>query len=104
MITLNLIILHDEKRRFSVKSVVIFSEKREKRNAFHTKDHLQGIVTLCLVFRLYNERPVLGDNPKAHKILLKSAALFTEKCNAFHGIVLFTEKHCAFHEKRNTFH
>ena len=46
-----------------------------------------------LVFSLYNERPILGDNPKAHKILLKSSV--------FHGVVLFTEKHCAFHEKRN---
>ena len=47
---------------------------------------------ICLVFRLYNERPILGDNPKAHKILLKSAALFTEKHNAFHGVAVFTEK------------
>ena len=65
LITINLIILHEEKHhfqckalRFSVKSVALFiklgfsvknielfTEKCEKHNAFHTKDHLQGIVT-----------------------------------------------------------
>ena len=35
VIALNLIILHDEKR---------------EKHAFHTKDHLQGIVTLCFCF------------------------------------------------------
>ena len=57
------------------------------------------------------ERPILGDNPKAPKIFLKTVALFTEKpCSfqcfsvlftekhcAFHGVALFTEKYCAFH-------
>ena len=41
------------------------------------------------------ERPILGDNPKPHKILLKSAVLFS----TFHGVVLFTEKCCTFHWK-----
>ena len=41
VISLNLIILHDEKR-------CAFHEKHEKHNAFHTEDYLQGIVTLCL--------------------------------------------------------
>ena len=62
VITLNLIILHDEKCHFSVKSVVLFmktvlfTEKRSvfhmksvKSTAFHTKDHFQGNVTLCFV-------------------------------------------------------
>ena len=70
------------------------------------------------------EKPILGDKPKPHKILLKSvvlftekhcvfqrfslkstvlfmelcfSALFTEKHCAFHGVVLFIAKHCAFH-------
>ena len=63
------------------------------------------------------QRPILGDNPKPHKILLKSTALFMElhfslkstalfieKHCACHGVVLFTEKHCTFHEKHCAFH
>ena len=63
------------------------------------------------------ERPILGGNPKAHEILLKSAiksaALFSEKrCFSVKSAVLFmelhfslkstalfTERHCAFHWK-----
>ena len=50
----------------------------------------------------YVERPILGGNPKAHQILLKCAAHFTEMRCAFHVLVHFTEMH--FTEMRCTFH
>ena len=47
---------------------------------------------------VYNERPILCDSPKAHKILLKSAlkcaTLFMELCFSLKSIAL---SHCAFH-------
>ena len=51
---------------------------------------------MSLVIGLSKERPILGDNPKAHKICMKSTALFTEKHCTFHEVALFTEKHCTF--------
>ena len=43
-------------------------------------------IFLCgqVLFGLSYERPILGGNPKAHQILLKCAAHFTEMRCAFH--------------------
>ena len=100
----------------------------DKFKIFLSYRHLENTHSLLFGLSYIYERPILGDNPKPHKILLKSIALFTEKCCAFQhfslkstmlfmelhfslkSTALFIEKHCAFHgvvlftEKHCAFH